>query len=126
MKASEAPAFLLERRTLASGKTLAPLKTVRKRAKHQAIRVEGDTGRPAMKRQRRITKEMRDRSSTGHATSIGARRSSVPHDRYKLRELLDPDDDWRNLMLWEGVGSSARVSRHRAWRRRCAQASRRA
>ena len=88
----------LERRTLASGKTLAPLKTVRKRAKHQAIRVEGDTGRPAMKRQRRITKEMRDRSSTGHAMFIGARRTSVPHDRYKLRELLDPDDDWRNLM----------------------------
>jgi hypothetical protein len=104
MKISEAPAFLVERRTLKPAKTRAPLKTLRKRARQGAIRVDGDTGTAEMKKQQKIVMEVRDRSSTGHPTSVGARvEAQFPHDRYKLRKQLDPDNDWRNLMLWEGA-----------------------
>src|SRR5258706_334507 len=105
MKISEAPAFLTERRTIpARSKPRAPLKTVKKRCKAGALRVEGDTGTPEMKRQQKIVLEVRDRSSTGHATSVGARvESQLPLDRYKNRGELDPHNAWRNLMLWEAA-----------------------
>lgn len=102
MKVSEAPAFLVERRTLKPGKTRAPLKTMRKRAKQGALRVDGDTGTPEMKLRQKVVLEARDRTSTGHITSVGARvEAQFPHDRYKIRRELDPDNEWRNLMLWQ-------------------------
>jgi Domain of unknown function (DUF6456) len=103
MKISEAPAFLVERRTLKPGKTRAPLKTMRKKARQGALRVDGDTGTPEMKMRQKVLIEARDRTSTGHITSVGARvEAQFPHDRYKIRRQLDPDNEWRNLMLWQG------------------------
>jgi hypothetical protein len=64
MKISEAPAFLVERRTLKPGKTRAPLKTLRKKARQGAIRVDGDTGTAEMKKQQKIIMEVRDRAPT--------------------------------------------------------------
>ncbi len=40
----------------------------------------------------------------GNAGSVGARvESQLPLDRYKNRSELDPDNAWRNLMLWEAA-----------------------
>ncbi len=57
-----------------------------------------------MKLRQKITMEVRDRSSVGHPTSIGARvEAQFPHDVYKIRKLLDRDNEWRNLMLWQAA-----------------------
>src|SRR4051812_48298848 len=51
-----------------------------------------------------ITIEARERSSTGHVEKQGARvETQLPHDSYKVRQQLDPDNVWRNLMLWEAA-----------------------
>jgi Domain of unknown function (DUF6456) len=102
MKTSEAPAFLLEKRTLPPKKVRAPLKTLRKKGRSAALRVEGDTGTKEMKLRRKVLMEVRERSSVGHPVSIGARvEAQFPHDRYRVRQLLDPTNEWRNLMLWQ-------------------------
>jgi hypothetical protein len=105
MKLSEAPAFIREKRTIpARQPARAALKTARKRGKTQAVRFEGDTGTPEMKKAQKVLLEVRERSSTGHATSIGARvESQLPLDRHKNRNELDPTNAWRNLMLWEAA-----------------------
>lgn len=100
MKLSEAPAFLVERKKI-------PARVNRpspKPKKPSALRVEGDTGTREMKQRQKITLEVRSRSSTGHATSVGARvESQLPLDRYKNRKELDPENGWRNVMLWEAA-----------------------
>ena len=99
MNPDEAPAFIREKRTLPPR---GNLKTVRKRAKEQALRVDGDTGTPQMKERQRVVLEVRGRSSTGHATSVGARvESQFPIDRHKNRKELDPTNAWRNVRMWE-------------------------
>jgi hypothetical protein len=104
MKASDVPAFLLEKRPLPPRKPTAPPKIARKRMPKHALRVEGDTGTAEMKRQQVVIMEVRDRSSTGHPTSMGVRvESQLPLDRHKNRGELDPDNAWRNLMLWEAA-----------------------
>ena len=104
MKISEAPAFLTERRALPARAVRAPLKTVRKKAKTGALRVEGDTGTAEMKQRQKVVMEVRERSSVGQPVSVGARvESQLPLDRYKNRSELDPDNAWRNLMLWEAA-----------------------
>jgi hypothetical protein len=102
MKASEAPAFLkVEHRTITRKKQVLTGKTARKRG---ALRVDGDTGTPEMKQRQTLVMEVRDRSSTGHPISVGARvEAQFPHDRYKVRKQLDPDNEWRNLMLWQAA-----------------------
>jgi hypothetical protein len=100
MKASEAPAFLVEKRTIKP----RVAKTSRKRAKSAALRIEGDTGTPEMKLRQKVVLEARDRSSTGHITSVGARiEAQLPHDVYRVRQLLDREDEWSNLMRWQAA-----------------------
>lgn len=105
MKLDEAPAFIREKRTIPPrGPARAALKTARKRGKAQAVRFEGDTGTPEMKQRQKVLLEVRDRTSTGHVTSVGARvESQLPLDRHKNRNELDPANAWRNLMLWEAA-----------------------
>jgi hypothetical protein len=101
VKASEAPAFLVEKRTIPRKKHVLTGKTARKKG---ALRVDGDTGTADMKKRQVVVMEVRERSSTGHPTSVGARvEAQLPHDRYKVRKQLDPKNEWRNLMLWQGA-----------------------
>src|SRR5258708_18885082 len=104
MKFSEAPAFLIERKPIPNRQPRAPLKTIRKKSKSGALRVNGDTGTKEMKLRQKVVFENREYSSTGHPTSVGVRvECQIPLDRYKSRGELDPDNAWRNLMLWEGA-----------------------
>jgi hypothetical protein len=94
VKQTELPAFLVERRAVAR----------KKERKISAPRPIGDVGTAEMKRQQKVTLEVRERSSTGHATMMGARvESQFPIDRYKARKELDPANAWRNLMLWQAA-----------------------
>ena len=103
MNPSEAPAFLLEKRTIVRRATpRAGLKTARKRGKQVAGRFEGDTGTPEMKQRQKVLLENRGYSSTGHVTSVGARvESQFPIDRHKNRNELDPASVWRNIRMWD-------------------------
>ena len=105
MKASEAPAFLVVKRNIPiRTPTKITGKTARRKGAKAVLRVEGDTGTKEMKLRQKITLEARDRSSTGHITSIGARvDAQLPHDVYKVRKLLDRDDEWSNLMRWQAA-----------------------
>jgi hypothetical protein len=105
MKASEAPAFLkVEHRTIIRKAPKFTGKTARKRGAGSVLRVEGDTGTKEMKQRQVVLLEVRDRSSTGHPISVGARvEAQFPHDRYKVRKELDPSNEWRNLMLWQAA-----------------------
>jgi hypothetical protein len=101
MKLSEAPAFLIERKKIPARTAKLTGKTTRKKG---ALRVDGDTGTAQMKLRQKVILEVRDRSSTGHATSVGARvESQLPLDRHKNRSELDPANAWRNLMLWQAA-----------------------
>jgi hypothetical protein len=80
MKISQAPAFLLERCNVprSTGKTAV------KKARAGAPRFEGDTGTREMKKQQKVIMEVRERSSTGHATMLGVRvEAQFPIDRYQ-------------------------------------------
>ena len=91
MKTQELPRFLREK---------ARLKPRKSRAK-AAPRFAGDTGTPEIKKRLQVAIENRGYSSTGHPTIVGARvEAQFPHDRYKIRNQLDPANEWRNLMLW--------------------------
>ncbi len=94
MKTQELPRFLREK---------ARLKPRKSRAK-AAPRFAGDTGTPEIKKRLQVAIENRGYSSTGHPTIVGARvEAQFPHDRYKIRNQLDPANEWRNLMLWPGA-----------------------
>lgn len=120
MHVSEAPKFLKQK----------PEKKARRKQAKPANLQRGDTGTPESKAraleadlaamtpaerkawfsdkrgmmQAGVAKEVRARSSTGHETMSGVRVvSQFPLDRYKARNQLDPDDAWRNMMLWESA-----------------------
>lgn len=81
LKRSEAPAFLVIVR-----------KTRRKPVEAAPVRFEGDTGNPALRSHHLVSIEARARSSTGHATIMGARvKDQTPMDRYYLRQQLGAD-----------------------------------
>jgi hypothetical protein len=106
MLLSEAPRFLLR-------KPKAPKLSViqRRKAKKAKGRASPprtgdapDLSTPEMAKRQKLLIEVRERSSTGHPTMVGARvEAQFPHDRYKVRQLLDPANEWRNLMLWQGA-----------------------
>lgn len=99
MKASEAPAFLKR-----AVPTRAKLKTARKRSKARPERFAGDTGTPEIKLRQKVLIEARQRSLKGEPTVVGARvEAQFPHDRYRVRNQLDPANAWRNDRLWEAA-----------------------
>jgi hypothetical protein len=104
MQFSDAPKFLLEKRAIPNRKARSSLKTARKRAKKAHGRFDGDTGTPEMKQRQKVVLENRGYSSTGYVTSVGARvEAQLPHDLYRIRRLLDRDNEWRNQILWQAA-----------------------
>jgi hypothetical protein len=130
MEISEAPRFIVEKRKLKPRKLAVKVaaKLTKKRKKYDESK--GDLGTPEFRarmleadlaamteaEQKQyfsghrgtlkagVTLEARERSSTGHVEKQGARiETQLPHDRYKVRGQLDPDNSWRNLMLWESA-----------------------
>jgi hypothetical protein len=100
MKIASLPAFITEKRTI---KRKGPPARYRRAAK-AAARFDGDTGTPEMKRQLGAILEPRERTSTGHVVTVGARvESQYPHDRYRVRKQLDPKDPTRNDMMWHAA-----------------------
>ena len=82
------------------------LKTARKRAaKTKAVeRFAGDTGTAEMKRNQVVVIEARQRSLRGEPTIVGARvEAQLPHDRYRVRNLLDPQTAWKNERYWDAA-----------------------
>jgi hypothetical protein len=73
----------------------------RKRAKARPERFAGDTGTPEIKKRQKLVIEARQRSLKGEPTVVGARvEAQLPHDRYKVRQELDPANAWRNGVFW--------------------------
>lgn len=67
------------------------------------LRFEGDTGATSLKKHHTMSIEARARTSTGHATVVGARvLDQTPLDRYHLRKQLDIDNDRNYLMFRAG------------------------
>jgi hypothetical protein len=51
-----------------------------------------------------IVLEARQRSLRGEPTIVGARvEAQLPHDRYMVRNLLDPQTPWKNERLWDAA-----------------------
>ena len=69
MRPEEAPAFLLDRRILAPGKTRSPLKTARKRG-NSLCPLRRDTGTPEMTQRQKVVIENRGYSSAGRLKGI--------------------------------------------------------
>lgn len=130
MLASETPKFLVEKRKLKPRKLAVKVAAKLTKERKKYDQSKGDLGTPEFRarmlerdlaamteaEQKQyfsghrgtmkagVTLEARERSSTGHMQKRGARvETQLPHDRYKVRNQLDPDDDWRNLMLWESA-----------------------
>jgi hypothetical protein len=82
----------------------AALKTARKRAGKAAERFSGDTGTREMKERQVVVLEARQRSLRGEPTVVGARvEAQLPHDRYRVRNLLDPQTPWKNERYWDAA-----------------------
>jgi hypothetical protein len=89
---------------LKTARPRASLKTARKRASKSAERFSGDTGTKEMKQRQQIVLEARQRSLRGEPTVVGARvEAQLPHDRYRVRNLLDPQTPWKNERFWDAA-----------------------
>jgi hypothetical protein len=109
MKPSELPKFITRGKKLPAAKKRAPN---RRRSVSRVLNVQGDTGTPEAKKRQTVILEVRDRSSTGHATAVGARvEAQLPHDRYRVRNLLDPKTPWKNERFWDARGGWANSDR---------------
>jgi hypothetical protein len=84
--------------------TKVKLKTARKRAAKAAERFTGDTGTREMRQHQPIVLEARQRSLRGEPTVVGARvEAQLPHDRYRVRNQLDPQTPWKNERYWDAA-----------------------
>ena len=80
------------------------LQTARKRAKARPERFAGDPGTPEIKLRQKVLIEARQRSLKGEPTVVRARvEAQFPHDRYRVRNQLDPSNSWP----WPGYSDGA-------------------